>query len=199
MGVKGVDFQLQHRDCDVRAVVADPLQTGQQVVQNKTLPDRAAALLKALHMVELDLIAELINQLLQRLNTAGQVQIIFHKGANRKAGNLAGRAAKDLQLMLRFVGKADVLLMNLGSAFCDIQGKVRNPLKIAQRMQILGQIVILFPIQLLTGDADQIRAQTVLIVIAVILFLFDVRETFLGVMLEQLAGGEQRVLRAPYR
>ena len=82
MGVEGVGLQLDDGHGDVGAVVRHALVVGQQVVEHEPLVQRAAAGLQSVHVVGLHLVAQAVDDLLQRLHPGGSLGIVFHKGAH---------------------------------------------------------------------------------------------------------------------
>ena len=80
VGIEGVGLQLYDGHGDVGAVVGHALVVGQQVVEEEAVEQRTVALLEAVDMVELQLVAEIVDQLLQRLYAGGQGEIVADEG-----------------------------------------------------------------------------------------------------------------------
>ena len=66
MGIEGIGLQLDHGHGDIGAVVRYPLIVGEQIVEHEALTQGAYALLQTVHMVQLQLVAQAVNDLLQR-------------------------------------------------------------------------------------------------------------------------------------
>ena len=79
MRVEGAEIELQHRQSNIGAVVADSLEVREQVVEHEPLRDGALAVLQPLHMVQLHLVAEIVDDVLQRLHLFGFGEIIIFK------------------------------------------------------------------------------------------------------------------------
>ena len=76
------------------------------------------------------------------------------------------------------VGREDnALVMDLRGALGDVQGMVGDALEFGNGVEIFGNVGVLLTGHLLTGDADQIGAQAVLVTVAVVLQLFHVLQT----------------------
>ena len=68
VGVKGVRLQLDHGHGEVGAVVGHPLIVGQKVVEDEALGELADPPLEPVHVVELHLVAQGVDELLQGLD-----------------------------------------------------------------------------------------------------------------------------------
>ena len=98
MGVKGVGFQLDDGYGDVGAVVGDPFEVCHQVVKDEALGQSADAVLQPVDVVQLHLVAESVNQLLQRLNPGGRLQVVVDEGLICDVDDLGDRRPHGCQL-----------------------------------------------------------------------------------------------------
>ena len=71
--VKRIGFQLDQSDRDVGAVIRNTLVVGQKIIEYKALPQRAESLLQAVDMVELHFVAEIVDQLFERLDAGSKL------------------------------------------------------------------------------------------------------------------------------
>ena len=92
MGVKGFGFHLDDGNGDVGAVVSHAFVIGEQVVEHKTLQQRTDALLQTLHMVGFHLIADAVDDFLQRLHAGGGLHIVINKAAKGNVDDLRDRS-----------------------------------------------------------------------------------------------------------
>ena len=88
MAVKGFRVQLRDQRADVGAVVRDPLVVRQQIVVDKALPEGAEAQLHPVRVAQLCLVAEDVDELLQRLYPEGQLLILLQEGVDRQIDDL---------------------------------------------------------------------------------------------------------------
>ena len=72
---------IQHAARDVGAVVGYTLKVGQNIRKDKAKLDAAKALLQADGVTQLDLITQIVDQLLQRLDRGSRVEIGMNEGA----------------------------------------------------------------------------------------------------------------------
>jgi len=64
VGVKAVGLQLDHGHGDVGAVIGHPLAVGQEIVEDEALAQGAGTILKTDDVVELQLVAQTVDDLL---------------------------------------------------------------------------------------------------------------------------------------
>ena len=77
-------------------------------------------------MVELHLVAEIVDQLFKRLDAGGKLQIVIDERADRRGQNLCQSGLHDLQLVRRRLGEGQVLFVQLLRSLGNIQGVVGN-------------------------------------------------------------------------
>ena len=87
--VERLGLELDHSDGDVRAVVGHTLTVGEQVVEGKAVVERALTGLQAVDVVQLHFVAEVIDQLLERLDAVGGVDVVVEEGGDRQLENAA--------------------------------------------------------------------------------------------------------------
>ncbi len=166
VGVEGTFVQLDHGDGHVGAVIGDTLQVGQQIVEDKAGADGTGALLQALHVMQLHLVAEIVDDLLQRLDLLGAFQILSHKGIRGQMDDLGHCVIDDMQLLLRFGGEFHALLDALLSILRNVAGMVRDTLEIGEHMEELGNLAALLGGHVLTGQLREIGTEDVLVLVA---------------------------------
>ena len=171
--VERVGFQLDHGDGDVRAVVGHALVVGQQVVEEEAVEQRTVALLEAVDMVELQLVAEIVDQLLQRLYAGRQgrslrmkaLTVIWTISASADSSTASSRTASSEKTML-FSRISFAVSRN-------IERVVRNALEIGDRVQEFRGVLVLFRAKLLPGQLDKVAAEAVFVAVDDLLHLDD--------------------------
>ena len=98
MRVERLGLELDHGDGDVRAVVGYTLTVGEQVVEGKAVVERALTGLQTVDVVQLHFVAEVIDQLLERLDAVGGVDVVVEEGGDRQLENARHGAEHDVQL-----------------------------------------------------------------------------------------------------
>ena len=165
MRVERVGLELDHRNGDVGAMVGDTLVVGQKIVEDEALAERAQALLQAVNMVELQLVAEVVDQLLERLNAGRQLQIVIDKGTDGRGQDLRQRSLHDLELVRSGVGEGEVFLVQLLRALGDVQRVIGDAFKVGERVEEFGDLGVLPDRHLPFRHLDQIRAELILITV----------------------------------
>ena len=94
-------------------------------------------------MVELQLVAEIVDQLLQRLYAGGQGEIVADEGIDRDMDNLGQRRFQHGQLAQGVVGEDDALFAHLFRRLRNIERVVRNALEIGDRVQEFRGVLVL--------------------------------------------------------
>ena len=173
VGVEAVGVQLDDRNGDVGAVVGDSLVVGQKIVEDEALGQGAGAVLEPLDVMELDLVAENIDALLQRLDQIGLVLIVLREGGDGQVQNFLQGGGKNGEFLQSLTGEVELLGVELGGALRDVDGVIGDALVIAEGVQILGDVFVLVLAQLVGVELDQIGAQPVLIAVDQVLRLFD--------------------------
>lgn len=115
----------------------------EQVVEDEAELQRADALLQAADVAALELVAQAVHNLLERLHPPGEVQVVLREGADSDGDDLADGRFHHVQLMLRLRRKGDVLLMQLAAGLRDVERVVGDTLKVRDRMQELRDILVL--------------------------------------------------------
>ena len=165
MRVERVGFELDQRDSDVGAVVGDALVVGQKIVEDEALAERAQALLQAVDVVELQFVAKVVDQLLERLNAGRQLQIVIDEGTDGRGQDLRQRSLHDLELMRSRVREGEILLVQLLRALGNVQRVVGNSFKVGERVQEFGDLSVLPDRHLPFRHLDKIRAELILIAV----------------------------------
>ena len=188
VGVEGIGLQLDHGHGDVGAVVGHPLVVGQQVVKDKALAELADAPLEAVHMVELHLVAQGVDQLLQRLDAVGQLQVVGGEGRDGVVGDLLHGGEHGLKLPLGPLGEDDAFLVDLLGALGDVHGVVADALHVADGVEELGHVQVLLLGQLFTRQFDEVGAELILVFVDDVFPLGHELELLLGVVADQIVG-----------
>ena len=84
--------------------------------------------------------------------------------------------------------------MQLFCALGQVQGMVRDSLKVGKRVEILADFFVLLNRHFTSGDPDEIGAERVLVNIAVILQLLHLLKTLFTVVKDEGQGGKKRFL-----
>ena len=165
MGIEGIGFQLDDGHGHIGAVVGHALVVGQQVVEHKALIQRAGAGLQPIHMVGLHLVAQAVDDLLQRLHPRGALGIVVHEGADGDVQNLLHGGLHHVQLVAGLRRELQVLVVYLLGRLGDVQRVVGDTLEIGDGMQELADLLALRLGQRLAGDLHQIGAQLILVAV----------------------------------
>ena len=191
MGIEGVGLQLDHGHGNIGAVVRHPLIVGEQIVEHEALTQGAYALLQAVHMVQLQLVAQAVDDLLQRLYPAGGGQIPLHKGVDGEVEDLGDGILHDLQLPAGLLREGHALAVDLLRHLGDVQGVVGDALEVGDGMQVLGYLLTLTGGEFLTGDLHEVGTQPVLIAVHGGLCLRHGPDALVAVLMHQRHGGQQ--------
>ena len=130
VGIERVCLKLDHRNGDVGAVVGDTLVVGEKIVEHKALAERTYALLKSVNMMELHLVAQRVDELLQRLDSLGKLKVLHNKRADGVVQNFAQGVCQNGKLVPRVAGESDPLLEDLLCSLGDNELVVGDKLKI---------------------------------------------------------------------
>jgi len=161
VGIEGVGLELYHRQGDVGAVVGNALIIRKQIVEREALLERADALLQAVHMVELELVAQRIDYLLERLYLCGAVEIVIDEGINCNGNYFKYGALHDLELMRSLRRIPDALVVYFLRDHSDVEGVVGKSLKIGESMKKLGYFGVLVRSKLVSGYLHEVGADAV--------------------------------------
>ena len=91
---------FDHTARNVRAMVGDSLEVCKQVSKNKSVLDRALALLQSDDMIESDAVADLVYHLLEGLDVSGNLNVVVDKRALCQMKYLVNRRAEHAKLGL---------------------------------------------------------------------------------------------------
>ena len=116
-------------------------------------------------MVGLHLVAQSVDDLLQRLHTGGQLQIPLDEGVHRDSQDLHHSALQHLQLVQGAGRELDLLLIDLLAHVGHIAGVVGDTLKVGDGVEVFGHLLRLIRGQGAGRQLHQIRAQLVLIAV----------------------------------
>ena len=165
VGVEGVGLQLDDGHGDVGAVVGHALVVGQQVVEHEALVQRTGTGLQAVHMVGLHLVAQAVDDLLQRLHSGGLLHIVGHEGGDGDGQDLPQGGLHDLQLAAGGGGEHHLLVVDLLGRFGDVQRVVGDTLEVRNGVEELADLLALCAGQGAAGDLHEIGAQLVLVAV----------------------------------
>ena len=169
-------------------MVGHALKICEQVIEHKADGQRTRPGLQALDMAELELVAQHVDMLLQRLYPVGLLQILFDEGVDGQRQDLVDRAEQHVHLMLAVCGKADLLFKLLARHLADVHGVVADALKVAEGVEVLGHALVLLVIELRAVELHEVSADLVLIAVDEILVLLDLLCARLGELMEQEHG-----------
>ena len=195
VGIEGVGLQLYDGHGDVGAVVGHALVVGQEVVEHKALVQGTGTGLETVHMVGLHLIAQTVDDLLQRLHAGGLLDVVGHEGGNGDGQDLPQGRLHDLQLPQGGGGEHHVLVVYLLGRFRDVQGMVGDALEVGNGVEELADLLALGAGEGAAGDLHEIGAQLVLVAVDKGLRLADSMEALFGEIgaqrhgVQQVAGG----------
>ncbi len=165
VGVEGVGLQLDDGHGDVGAVVGHALVVGQQVVEHEALAQGTRAGLETVHVVGLHLVAQTVDDLLQRLDPGGTLHIVVHKGGDGQGQHLPHGALHDLQLAPGLGGEHQILVVDLVGGLGDVHRVVGDTLEVGDGVEELADLLALGLGQGFAGDLHQVRAQLVLVAV----------------------------------
>ena len=195
MRIEGVRLQLDHGDGDVGTVVGDALAVGEQVVEREAVVQRADTGLQAVDVVQLQLVAEVVDQLLERLDVVGELDVVFHERAHGHGQDLRHGGHHHTQLVRALVREMHLLFVHLLGGLGNVQRMVADALQVADRVQVLGHVGGLLRVEFLTRDFNEVGAELVLIVVDGFLGVLYGAERIVAVSLQQRKRIEQVLLR----
>ena len=131
------------------------------VYEDEALMDGALTLLQALYVVQLQLVAEVVDPFLEGLHPGGGVDVPLGEGGEGQPHDLGHGPVRHIQLMFRLVGKNDLFLVHFLRAAGDVQGMVGDAFEIGQGVQIGGNVPVLPLRQFPSGQLHKIAAQGV--------------------------------------
>ena len=117
MGVKGILLQLDHGYRQIGAVIGNPLEIGDQVVKYKAVLQSTEAFLQAIDVPVLQFVAEIVDELLQRLDHVGALFILFRQGPQSEIQNLFYRRLHHPELINGVRAEGNLLVMDF---FCTL-------------------------------------------------------------------------------
>ena len=113
VGVQVVRVLPEDIDGHVAAVVGDPLVIGEQVVEHEAVLQRAFLPAHPVDMAGLQLVAQVIDDLFQRVYSQRRVPVVVDEGADRDARDLAHGVFQNAQFPLGRGGEGDLLVQDL--------------------------------------------------------------------------------------
>ena len=122
---------LNYADCDVRAVVGNSLDARENIGENEAVFDCAAALLKPCDMAVAHFEAQLVHNLLKRLDAFCRLEVVFDKRRYSHRDDVVYSGKQNLRLGDCIVGEGDFLLGKLLRRFAYIHRVVGHTLEIA--------------------------------------------------------------------
>ena len=176
-------------------MVGDTLAVGEQVVERKAVVQRADAVLQTVDVVHLQLVAEVVDQFLQRLHAVGQINVVVHERVNGDGQDLRHGGDHHAQLARALRREMQLFVMHFLGGLGDVQRVVADALEVTDGMQILGHVGGLVRVELLARDLDEVGAELVLVMVDGILHLLHGAERIVAVMLQQRERIEQVLLR----
>ena len=172
-------------------MVRHTFQIGHQVIEDKALGEQAYTVLQPVHMAQLHLVTEDVDTLLQGLHPVCALNVVVLKAVERQPYHIVHGGGQNTQLLPRRRGKYQFLFPDLPGCFGNIHGMVADAFKIAERVQIFGNALVLKFVQLMGVDADQIGSQSILVLVNLVLALLHAVESLLAVMGQQIKGVQE--------
>ena len=146
-------------------------------------------------MVELHLVAQRVDELLQRLDSLGKLKVLHNKRADGVVQNFAQGVCQNGKLVPRVAGEGDPLLVDLLRSLCHVQRMVGDTLKIGDRMQEFRNVRALAAGELPAGQLDKIRAQNVLVPVDHALHPLHLGKVLVGVVFQKRQRAREVELR----
>ena len=146
-------------------------------------------------MVGLHLVAQAIDDLLQRLHAGGLLDIVGHKRLDGDLQDLPQSGLHNIQLMEGGGGELHLLVVDLLGCLGDVQRVVGNTLKVRNSVQELADLLALGVGEGTAGDLHEIGTQLVLVAVNEGLCFHHVLERLLRIAgtqrhgVQQVAGG----------
>ena len=193
MGVELIRLKLNEREGDVRAVVGHALKVAEQIVEHKALRERAVSLLQAFNVIELHRVDQYVDPLLERFDAIGSVHVLLHKAGDGDVQNAAQRGGQYRKFAAGLTGKDDLLLMPLAGGLGDVHGVVADTLEVGKRVQVFGDSLVLFTVELVGAKLYQIGTELVLVEVDHVLGLFHLASPVFGELVQELQGEQQIV------
>ena len=133
----GVDLDEAHGH--IGAMVRYPLVAGEDVLQNEPRLQGAGTPAQTLDVALAHLNAQLVDDLFQRLHSSGPARIVRGEDADGQVQNVTDGLAVDPQLPAALLGEGQALVVELLGGFRQIDGVVRDPLKVVDAVHEDGQ------------------------------------------------------------
>ena len=156
---------LNYTAADVGTVVGNTLEVGKYVGKNEAVLDGALALLESDDVIELDLIAKIVNYLLERLDLGCGIKVVVDKGYVSELEYLLNRTAKYGKLSCRLVGECELLGSDLLAGLYDVDRVVGDTLIVTDDVKELGNLLGIALVGGICRNLDEVRADSVLEVV----------------------------------
>ena len=176
-------------------MVGHALAVGEQVVEREAVVERALAGLQAVDVVQLHLVAEVVDELLERLDVVGRGDVVVEEGVDRDLEDARHGGEHDLQLARAGGRKDDLLRVELLRRLADVERVVADALEVADRVQVLRHVGRLARRELLARNLDEVGAELVLVVVDGFLVFLQGGELLVTELVEQGERGQDVVLR----
>ena len=173
VGVHIVVMQIHNAAGDVAAVVADTLQTGEQVGPDEAGLDAAGTLLQTEDMAGTEGFLQIVDNLLQRLHQIGLLQIVLHEGAGGQFHDFLNGGNHNRQFLLAGLGEGNILCLQLFSGFQQIQGMVAHTFQITDGLQQRGSFFAFDGADLQGAELDQVGAQDIFVMVGLVFAVTD--------------------------
>ena len=134
MAVHHLVFLLNHTHGNIGAVIRNPLNIGQQVVEYKAQLNGAASGLQTLNVAQPDFLNQVVNCFFQGLDTPGGIWIIGGKASEGVVHNILQGGEQNTHLYHCLVRKMQVLVVEFLSRLLQIQRMIADAFKITDSM-----------------------------------------------------------------
>jgi len=159
--------------CNVGAVVSHTLKVGEKVGPYKAGLDAALALLHTHDVAVAQLILQIVNHLLQRLDLQGDGDVVFQEGVLRHIHDLADGADEHFKLGPGVLAEDNGLLGKLLGRLHYVDGVVGDTLKVTDKLEKLCGLDAVAAADAAGAQLHKVGAKGVLIAVGIVFALAD--------------------------
>ena len=164
---------LNDTSTDVGAMVGHTLEVGEDIREDKAVLDCALTLLESDDVIELDLIAQIVNHLLERLDLCRSLKIVVDKCDVREVEDLLYRTAKYGDLLGSIVGEGYLLISELLTGLNNVYCVVGDTLIVTDYVEELGNLLRVTGVGGVRGNLDKVGADSILEAVHLTLYVTD--------------------------
>ena len=149
-----VGVQLDERNADVGAVVGNTLAVGEEIVEYEAMFQCADAFTNTVDVIGLHRIAEIIGQLLQRLDAVCDCKVAVHEGSYGKAHNFRRSTAQKGDFGKTFRREGNAFVMDFFGTFRNVDRVVADAFKVRDGVQIFRDFLVLMLVHFTPHELD---------------------------------------------